>query len=133
MSALASCIEPDEAGLNILDLGCGTGLCGELLCAMSRKLIGVDLSSGVLEVAREKEKYDELVEQEVVAYLNECGQSFDVIVAADLLVYLGDLSSLFAAAQAVLTGGGLFVFLLRRRISPVQWYIVVLKSTALVD
>jgi len=178
MSALASCIEPHAGvGLNILDLGCGTGLCGELLRVVSHKLVGVDLSSGMLEVARKKEKYDELVEQEVVAYLNECGQPFDVIVAADLLVYLGDLSSLFAAAQAVLTGGGLFVFsveaadigsefelcttgryrhslayirelanasafnvlieacveLRKEAQSPVQGYIVVLKSTALAD
>jgi predicted TPR repeat methyltransferase len=110
MDVLTSHIHIFDGQLDILDLGCGTGLCGELLHGIARKLIGVDLSPGMLQIARKKAVYNELVEQEVVEYMRDCEQLFDVITAADLLVYLGDLSELFSVAHAALANNGIFIF-----------------------
>ena len=55
-------LEPPKQ-LDVLDAGCGTGLCGPLVAPYARRLMGVDLSAGMLEHAREKSVYDELVER----------------------------------------------------------------------
>ena len=63
-------VEPTRA-LDVLDAGCGTGLCGPLVAPYARRLVGVDLSRGMLEQAREKNVYDELVKGELTAYLRD--------------------------------------------------------------
>src|SRR5919199_1010982 len=73
--------------LDVLDAGCGTGLCGPLVAPYARRLVGVDLSEGMLTRARERRVYDELVKGELTAYLAGCAETFDVIVSADTLVY----------------------------------------------
>ena len=64
---------------NILDVGCGTGLCGALLSPYARRLVGVDLSDRMLDQARERNIYDELVKGELTAYLDGCRDAYDVI------------------------------------------------------
>lgn len=99
--------EPRQA-LRILDAGCGTGLCGPLLRPYAHTLIGVDLSSGMLNKAKGRNIYDELVEADLVEYLGRYNAAFDVIVSADTLVYFGELGPfLQAAARALKTAGGL--------------------------
>jgi len=98
------------AGNDVLDIGCGTGLCGPLLAPYARHLVGVDLSRGMLEHARGKKVYDELVHAELTAYLRQLDRSFDVIVTADTLVYFGALDDVIAAAASVLRPGGVLVF-----------------------
>ena len=98
------------AGLDILDAGCGTGLCGPMLAPAARRLVGVDLSEGMLEHAREKGLYHELVHGELTAYLQQQPHAFDVIVSADTLVYFGALEDVVAAAAAALRPGGVLVF-----------------------
>jgi predicted TPR repeat methyltransferase len=94
-----------------LDLGCGTGLMGEALRGRVDHLTGVDLSPGMIAKARERGLYDELIVSDAAVLLTpERGQAFDLIVAADSLVYIGDLKPLFAAAATALTAGGLFAF-----------------------
>ena len=96
--------------LDILDLGCGTGLCGPLLRPLARTLVGVDLSPKMLAKARQRDDYDELVCAEVADYMGGQPQRFDVGVAADVFVYIGDLSDVFAGMRRVLRPDGLFCF-----------------------
>src|SRR5688572_13111461 len=77
--------------LDVLDAGCGTGLCGPLVAPYARRLTGVDLSSGMLGRAEEKRTYDALIKSELTEYLRQNPEAFDVVVAADALVYFGDL------------------------------------------
>lgn len=93
-----------------LDAGCGTGLCGPLLRPISRTLTGVDLSPKMLEQADRKKIYDTLACAELTAFLLRSAGQFDLIVAADLMIYFGDLTSLFAAAATALKPAGLFAF-----------------------
>jgi predicted TPR repeat methyltransferase len=93
-----------------LDAGCGTGLCGPLLRPISKTLSGVDLSPKMLDQAARKGVYDTLVCEELTAFLFRSKGHFDLLVAADLTIYFGDLASLFAAAATALKPAGLFAF-----------------------
>jgi predicted TPR repeat methyltransferase len=93
-----------------VDAGCGTGLCGPLLRPMAGKLIGVDLSPKMLEQAAKRGVYDELIREEVAAFLNRSPGHFDLVVAADVIVYIGDLAPLFAAAGVAIRAGGILAF-----------------------
>ena len=104
--------------LDVLDMGCGTGLCGPLIRGYARKLIGIDLSSGMLAQAREKQLYDELLQIELTEYLRSRTNAFDVIVSADTLVYFGALEGVLAAAAAALRPGGRLIFTLEHAVSP---------------
>lgn len=95
---------------DILDLGCGTGLCGELFKPISHVLIGVDISQKMLEMAQQKSIYDQLNELDILSYIKEQKENFDLIVAGDVLVYFGDLASFFAAVHQALRPDGFFVF-----------------------
>jgi len=101
-------------GLDILDLGCGTGLMGEELRALKRTLTGVDLSPNMLEKARQRGIYDELIASDLIKYLAAQHQAFDIAVAADVLIYIGDLSSVFAGVRQALRDHGLFCFSVER-------------------
>lgn len=102
---------PERAsGLSIADLGCGTGLCGPDLRARARQLVGVDLSGGMLERARERGCYDELIEQELTAFLNERPAAFDALICADTFCYFGELGAALAASARSLKPGGAIVF-----------------------
>jgi predicted TPR repeat methyltransferase len=104
--------------LDVVDLGCGTGLCGPLLAPYARRLTGVDLSAGMLKHAEEKKVYDDLFQIELTAYLEDNPGAFDVIVTADTLVYFGGLEAVVAAAARALRPGGLFVFTVEEAIEP---------------
>jgi predicted TPR repeat methyltransferase len=104
-------LEPSKR-LDVLDAGCGTGLCGARVAPYARRLVGVDLSEGMLALAREKNVYDALTKAELTDYLRDARDAFDVIVSADTLVYFGDLESVFAAAAGALRPNGIFVFTL---------------------
>src|SRR5882724_6741848 len=99
---------PRQQGLEALDIGCGTGLCGALLRPISRRLVGVDLSPNMLSKAAARAVYDQLNCSELTQWLAECGQHFDLAVAADVLCYFGDLSVAFANVRDVLAPGGCF-------------------------
>lgn len=99
-------------GLDVLDAGCGTGLGGPLLRACARRLVGVDLSEGMLEQARHRGAYDELVAAEIGAFLAREQAAWDVVVSADTLVYFGALEPVLAAMARALRPGGWLVFTL---------------------
>lgn len=93
-----------------MDLGCGTGLMGERLRPVADVLHGIDLSPGMLEQARRKRLYDHLAEGDVALARAPDGAPYDLVTAADVLTYLGDLAPVFARARALLVPGGLFAF-----------------------
>ena len=110
VDVIRALVTPTAGPLDALDLGCGTGLCGPLLRPLARTLVGVDLSPRMLAKARERGDYDELVCAELSAYLAAQPPRFDVAVAADVFVYIGDLAEVFARMRAVLRPGGVFGF-----------------------
>ena len=104
-AAAAAAVGPGEKA-RTLDLGCGTGLCAPWLRPLSCSLVGVDLSSEMcrLAAARTDARYDELLVDDIVAVCKapERAGMFDLVVAADTLCYLPDLSSLFEGVASVL-------------------------------
>jgi len=93
-----------------LDLGCGTGLCGPLLRPMARRLEGVDLSQPMLDRAAALGVYDRLHCADLVEHLGRGGQTHDLLLAADVFIYVGALEGVFSGAMRVLRAGGLFCF-----------------------
>lgn len=98
------------AGCSAIDLGCGTGLFGPLLRPLAARLDGVDLSAAMLEHARERGVYDELLQGDMVACLEARPGRYDLVTAADVLIYLGALEPVFAAVHGALRPGGWFAF-----------------------
>ena len=96
--------------LEILDLGCGTGLCGLELAHIANHLVGIDLSPRMLERAKQLNIYTRLIQSEVGEALAGLAEQFDLIVATDVLTYIGRLEGLFAAVAAHLHDQGLFSF-----------------------
>lgn len=95
---------------DVVDLGCGTGLCGPLLKPFATSLTGVDLSPRMLDRASDTAIYDRLACADLVEFLHAQDGSFDLAIAADVLVYIGDLAPLLIALQRALRTNGLFAF-----------------------
>lgn len=93
-----------------LDAGCGTGLCGPVIRSRVQRLVGVDLAARMLAEAARKDCYDALLQAELTAYMESGGEMFDLIVAADTLIYFGDLQPLLHAAFARMVRGGHLIF-----------------------
>jgi len=94
-----------------LDLGCGTGLCGAAFGKRCRRLIGVDLSEEMVAAAHDRGVYDALYVADAIRFLEESDEpDWDLIVAADMLPYLGDLLALFDGFAARLRPGGSVAF-----------------------
>ncbi len=89
--AMQKYVTGPEPQFEILDAGCGTGLCGTVLKNHARRLVGVDLSSNMLDVARATGLYDELVKMDLVEFLASNRDKFDIISSADTFGYFGDL------------------------------------------
>jgi predicted TPR repeat methyltransferase len=99
-----------RSGARALDLGCGTGLCGPLFRPLAAKLTGVDISSAMIAKARDSGQYDTLEVRDLLSALNESPSAFDLLIAADVFVYLGDLAAVHKAAFGALSPGGLFAY-----------------------
>ncbi len=110
--AVAAALAPPASQFDVADIGCGTGLCGPLLKPWARRLVGCDLSGGMLERASRRGVYDELHKAELTAFLRERPSAFDLIVSADTLIYFGELRGVAESAQAALRVGGTLVFTL---------------------
>jgi predicted TPR repeat methyltransferase len=97
----------------MLDLGCGTGLAGAAFRPVVDHLTGVDLSVAMIAQARRRSLYDRLATGELVEVLvaeAAAGTHYDLVVAADVLVYIADLGGVAAAVRHILAPSGLFAF-----------------------
>lgn len=101
-----------EPKWDVLDAGCGTGLGGPLLQPYARRLVGVDLSARMLDEARKRGLYDELVQAELTCFLRGQTACHDVIASADTLIYFGELAPVLIAAAGALRTSGVLVFTL---------------------
>lgn len=97
-------IAPGRTFERVLDLGCGTGLMGEAIRDRAAELVGVDLSFAMVEAARKKHVYDRLEAAELREFLNRQSGTFDLVLAADVFVYLGDLGPVLKSIARVATG-----------------------------
>lgn len=97
--------------LDCLDLGCGTGLLGPEIRMQCRTLVGCDLSEKMVDRARDRKLYDQLEVSDLQAFLaaRQSG-SADLIAAADVFVYLGQLDAIFEQGRRVLRPGGWLAF-----------------------
>jgi len=107
---LAVMVMPGRQDLTILDLGCGTGLAGEVFKPLASRLDGIDLSPAMIEKAKARGLYDNLAVADLETALAAPGPAYDLVLAADTLVYLGDLAAVFRAAAARLAPDGFFLF-----------------------
>ena len=80
---------------SIIDLGCGTGLFGQEIKKFCDSIIGIDLSKRMLDQAKKKNIYNELIKEDIVTYLSNNYFDFDYFVSLDVFIYIGDLSNIF--------------------------------------
>lgn len=103
--------------LDIMDAGCGTGLCGQMFQPMARRLDGVDISEKMLVHAREKRIYDSLFRGELCGVIRTLPGAYDLVVAGDVLIYLGEPAAVLDAVAGALRPAGLFAFTTERTAS----------------
>jgi predicted TPR repeat methyltransferase len=94
----------------VIDLGCGTGLCGARVRGLARHVVGVDLSLNMVEHARQRGVYDEVVHADIIEFLGGANEPADLVLAADVFIYVGALDAAFAAVRKVLTPRGVLAF-----------------------
>ena len=97
-------------GYRALDLGCGTGRCGERIKPLVKKLRGVDLAPRLLRGARHLTCYDELVEGDLGGYLRKTGARFELVCAADVFPWTGSLKPVLSILSRKVVAGGYAVF-----------------------
>lgn len=95
----------------LLDLGCGTGLAGVSLADMSNHRTGIDLSANMIDLAAEHELYDDLYVGDAVSFVEQVEDDpWDLIVATDVLPYLGDVTGIFAGIRRISAANAMFGF-----------------------
>ncbi|MEQ8249526.1 MAG: tetratricopeptide repeat protein [Alphaproteobacteria bacterium] len=98
------------ASQRVVDLGCGTGLCGVAIADLAASLHGTDIAPRMVTKAQERNIYNDIVCEDVVSYLTARPGSFDLALAGDVFIYVGDMEPCLCAAADALTPGGLFAF-----------------------
>jgi predicted TPR repeat methyltransferase len=99
-----------EDKFDILDLGCGTGVLADFLSFYARRLDGVDISPDMLKRSAERGIYDNLLEEDLVQYLQGTSYSYGLVVAAAVLIHFADLETIFSLVWNRLNENGKFVF-----------------------
>lgn len=100
----------NSSPIDLVDLGCGTGLCAKYLTDIAGTMVGVDLSERMLEKARSLGIYTHLFQGDVESFLAGQPESCDLIVSGDVFVYIGDLAGIFRTCRQALREGGLMCF-----------------------
>jgi len=108
--AVRRVIGQPSARYDVIDLGCGTGLCGPLFRDLARTLTGIDLSPKMIDKAKERQVYDLLQVTDLITPLRAPNAAYDLILAADVFVYIGDFAPVFDAVKSALRPDGLFAF-----------------------
>lgn len=96
--------------LRLLDLGCGTGLCGEKFQDTYQYLTGVDLAEKMINKSREKGIYHDLYNCDIAKYLESSLSKYDLVIAADVFIYIGNITDLIKNIYARQNDGGYFIF-----------------------
>jgi predicted TPR repeat methyltransferase len=109
-SMVAPLLGNPEHQADVLDLGCGTGLCAPLFKPWSRSLTGVDLSRKMVAKAEELGLYDTLIIGDLLDALLADGSGYDLILAADVFVYLGKLDEVIMSCTQSLRQNGILAF-----------------------
>lgn len=116
-NAVGRCISTHNPAGRVLDLGCGTGLCGLYFRDLANDLIGVDISPKMAEKAKELGAYETIEIADIQDYLNRFNdptnvklERFDLIIAGDVLVYIGNLDTVFQEVAKALVPKGRFAF-----------------------
>ena len=117
-AAFARLIRVPKGDLAVLDAGCGTGLCGPVLRPYARTLTGIDISASMLDHARSRGLYDILQEAELTVWLKDHSCAFDLIAAADVLCYFGDLGPVLGWLAGALKPGGALTFTVEQASRP---------------
>jgi predicted TPR repeat methyltransferase len=109
-----------DSGMRILDLGCGTGLVGDVFkdLATGGRLDGVDLSPRMIEAAGRRGIYDQLILGDIETVLHAFERSYDLILAADTMIYFGDLALTLSGVFKRLRPGGFYLFAVEQSQSP---------------
>lgn len=108
--AFSETVDVRHANFDILDLGCGTGLSGELFKPYAKSLTGVDISEKMLEIAAKKNIYTSLIQADILPFLQNEKEVYDLIIGSDVFVYFGELAPIFSAIYQALRFNGRFVF-----------------------
>ncbi len=110
-NAISIFITPTTSQKSILDLGCGTGLCGIYFRDFARFLVGIDLSTSMLAQAKSLGAYDALCCGNILESIPGLNQNyFELIIAADVFVYIGDLQLIFELIKSSLQPNGQIAF-----------------------
>mgnify|MGYP003700585737 CR=1 FL=1 len=105
------------------DLGCGTGLVGELVRSRTDRLVGIDLSPKMLERADRKGIYDTLICGDINDVLDQETAAPDLTLATDVLIYLGDLDGTIERLASRMAPGGLFAFSIETAAEGLRWFL----------
>lgn len=110
--ALAAAISRANCGPfdTALDLGCGTGLLGQAIRPLARHITGLDLSTQMLAHADRTGVYEQLVPSGLIKHLRTTGERYDLAVACDVFIYLGELRPVFSGVRRTLNSNGAFAF-----------------------
>ncbi|PKO64243.1 MAG: hypothetical protein CVU22_25135 [Betaproteobacteria bacterium HGW-Betaproteobacteria-16] len=111
---LAPLVESGARFLRVLDLGCGTGLCGQLIRPQADSVDGVDVSGAMVVQARASGMYRQVVQGDLLPFLEASTEPADLVMAADVFIYVGALEAVFAAVRQRLAPGGCFAFSVER-------------------
>jgi len=115
-------LSPAQPIGDVLDLGCGTGLVGVVLHdVLQGRLVGVDLSAGMLRAAAAKGIYTELRQTGLDAALAADGTRYDAIIAADVFCYFGAIAPSLSLIAPRLGADGLCLFTLEEHAGPQPW------------
>jgi predicted TPR repeat methyltransferase len=94
----------------VIDLGCGTGLSGKGLRDVSNNLTGIDISENMLAKARELDIYDSLIVGDIVDTMSSSQEKYDLFIALDVLIYIGDVESIFNTVRNCCNKNAFFIF-----------------------
>ena len=114
-NAVVKHIGDKEQKIDILDLGCGTGLSGASFSEHVNQMVGVDLSPKMLAKAEERGCYTDLVQADVCDAMKQCRQKFDLVLSADVFIYIGALEEVFTLTTKLLNPGGMFAFSIEKQ------------------
>ena len=111
LALVTQCSIPPAEKWNVLDLGCGTGLAGSAIAPFAQQLVGVDLSAKMLKKAHARNLYHRLEHSDLLTMMQgENTSSYNVIIAADVFIYLGRLDEIISEIKRLLCPDGIFIF-----------------------